>query len=400
MNEVAVIGFGLTRWGVFPDKTVIDLGREAIQAALNDANLTWNNIEYVVSGIDPYSGFPGITSGSVLEAEIGYSGIPATSVWNACATGAFTLDIGRALILSGLYDTVLCVGSFKAPGGFFPTMGSMDDPNNLDAQRFRLLGKTNPSMFAFQAVRRMHNYGMTEKDIALVKVKNSKHGKFNPYARYQREFTLEEVMASPMVAYPLRLYEIAATSDGAAAVILCSMKKARELGAKTVQLAAVCGAAPRYPNTDIGINPFATQSEISTSRNPAEAERAHECQVARGALEQAGIGPEDLDLVEVYDLSCAMEFDWTEDIGICEPGEAERLLREGATTIGGRIPINTSGGIASFGESVPAQALLQTCELVTQLRGNAGPRQVENAKVGLTINKGLANSISSVIVKK
>ncbi|MFC2005633.1 lipid-transfer protein [Chloroflexota bacterium] len=400
MKEVAIIGIGLTRWGKYPDKTVEDLGREAIQAALRDANLTWPDIQYMVGGIDPYSGFPGLTAGSVLEASMGYTGIPATSVWNACATGSYTLDIGRALILSGLYDMILCVGSFKAPGGFFPTMGSDDDPNNLDAQRFRLLGKTNPTNFAFQAMRRMHNFGMTETDIAQVKVKNSKHGKLNPYARYQREFTLEEVLASPMVAYPLRLYEIAATSDGAAAVVLSSMKKAGELNARLIRLAAVYGPQPKYPSTSAGSIPMATQSEISTPATPLGEERGHECQVARGALEQAAIGPEDLNLAEVYDLSTAMEFDWMEDVGICKHGEAERLLREGATTIGGRIPINPSGGVSSFGESIPAQALLQVCSMVTQLRGDAGPIQVENAKVGLAINKGLANNISCIIVKK
>ncbi len=400
MNEVAILGFGLTRWGVFPGKTILDLGREAIQAALKDANLTWHDIQYMVGGIDPYAGFTGITAGSMLEADMGYTGIPATSVWNACATGAYTLDMGRALILSGLYDIVLCVGSFKAPGGFFPTLGSADDPNNLDAQRFRLLGKTNPTMFAYQAMRRMHNFGTTEADIALVKVKNSKHGKHNPYARYRREFTLEEVMVSPMVAYPLRLLEIAATSDGAAAIVLCSMEKARRLTTRLIRLAAVYGPQPKYPNMDIGLSPFATQSEISTPRTPPGVERPHECQVARGALEQAGIGPQDLDLAEVYDLSSAMELDWMEDIGICKPGEAEGLLRAGDTTVGGRIPINASGGVASFGESVPAQALLQVCSLTTQLRGDAGPTQVENARVGLAINKGLAHSISCVIAKR
>ncbi len=150
----------------------------------------------------------------------------------------------------------------------------------------------------------------------------------------------------------------------------------------------------------VGLGPMATQSEISTPATPAGEERGHECHVARGAQEQAGIGPEDLDFAEVYDLATSMEFDWMEDIGICKPGEAERLFREGATTIGGRIPINPSGGVSSFGESIPAQALLQVCELITQLRGDAGPRQVADARVGLAINKGLANSISCIIVKK
>jgi len=400
MGDVMIIGVGVTRFGVFPEKTLVDLGREAAGAALDDANLPWRDLQYIIGGIDPYSGFPGISFGSVLQAEMGNNGIPGTSVWNACATGAYTLDLGRALILSQLYDTVLCVGSFKAPGGFFPTMGNADDPDNLDAQRFRLLGKTNPSMFAFQAVRRMHNFGMTENDIAQVKVKNSRHGSLNPKARFQRVFDLDEILASPMVAYPLRLFEIAATSDGAAAVVLASPRKAVQLGARGVRLSAVCGSAPRYPNTDIGVTPFATQSEVSTPRTPEGAERAHEVQVARGAMEEAGVGPEDLSLAEVYDLSCAMELDWMEDIGVCGAGEAEHLLRTGETAIGGRIPINPSGGVSSFGESIPAQALLQTCELVLQMRGEAGPRQVEDAKVGLAINKGLGNSIGCVVVTR
>jgi len=189
------------------------------------------------------------------------------------------------------------------------------------------------------------------------------------------------------------------TSDGAAAVILCNMKKAKNLTTNPVQLAAAYGPAPKYPNVDIGLSPFATQSEISTLRTPAGIERPHERQVAFGAYEQAGIGPDDVDFAEVYDLAVAMELDWMEDIGICKMGEAEHLLRKGETAIGGKIPVNPSGGIASFGEAPTGQALCQLCELVTQLRGIAGPRQVHNANVGLAINKGLANSISCLIAK-
>ncbi|MDY6910849.1 MAG: lipid-transfer protein [Chloroflexota bacterium] len=400
MQEIAIIGIGQTVWGKFPDRTVKDQGREAMHAALKDANLTWQDIQYIVAGIDPYSGYDWLLSGSTLEASLGYTGIPATSIYNACATGAYTMDLGRALIGSGYCDIVICVGSFKAPGGFFPTTGSPDDPTNLDLQRFRLLGKTNPAFFAFHATRRMHNYGMTESDLAHVKVKNSKHGKLNPYARYQKEYTMDEVLNSPMVSYPLRLYEIAATSDGAAAVILCNAQKARELGSRSVQLAAINAPQPKYPNIDVTLQHFGSQCELSTQSTPAGEERPHECLVARGGLEQANVGPEDLDFAEVYDLATSMELDWIEDIGICNPGEAEKLLREGATAIGGKIPINPSGGVSSFGESIPAQALLQTCELVRQLRGDAGPRQIENAKVGLAINKGLGHSLSCIIAKK
>lgn len=400
MKEVVIIGVGQTAWGKFADKSVGDLGRDAILEALKDANLNWTDINYIIAGIDPYAGYQWLLSGSTLQAYLGYLGIPSTSIYNACATGAYTLDLGRALILSGLHDVVLCVGSFKAPGGFFPTTGSAEDPSNEDALRFRLFGKTNPSMFAFQAMRRMHNFGMTETDIALVKVKNSKHGKLNPYARYQKEYTLEDVMNSPMVAYPLRLFEISATSDGAAAVILCNEKKAKKYTSKPVRVAAINCPQPEYPNMDVGLSNLATQCEVSTQAVPVGEERQHECQVARGAYEQAGIGPADLDFAEVYDLSTAMELDWMEDIGVCKPGEAEKLLRDGATTIGGKIPINTSGGVSAFGESIPAQGLLQVCELVRQLRGDAGQRQVENAKLGLAINKGLGHSLSCMIMKR
>lgn len=400
MKEVAIVGIGATRWGRYPDKTNQELAREAILKALQDANLTWKDVQFVAAGQDPYGGFPGITAGATFEEELGFIGIPATSLQNACASGSYALDIGRAYILAGLYDIVLCVGAARALGGFFQTLGRVDDPNDPDVQRFRILGKTNPSMFAYQAVRRMHNYGMTERDIAQVKVKNSKHGALNPLARYQKEFTLEEVMASQMVAYPLRMYEICATSDGAAAVILCSMKTARRLTTKPVILASVFGPQPKYPSMDIGLSFFSTHSTISTQPSTPGVERPHEYEVTHGALEQAGIGLEDLDLAEVYDIATAMEFDWMEDIGICKPGEAEKLLWEGATTIGGRIPINPSGGVSSFGEAIPAQALMQVYELVTQVRGDAGPRQVEGAKVGLAANKGLGQSISSIVVKK
>lgn len=400
MEDVAIVGIGATRWSKYPDKTNQQLAREAIVQALSDANLTWKDVQFVAAGQDAYSGFPGIAASSAIVEEMGFTGISATTIQNGCATGSYTLDIGRAYILAGIYDVVLCVGASRSPGGFFPTTEGGDDPSNLDFWRYRILGKTNPSMFAFQAVRRMHNYGMTETDIAHVKVKNSKNGALNPIARYQKQFAMEEIMASPMVAYPLHLFELCATSDGAAAVVLCSVKTARKLTTKSAILASVFSPQPRYPSQDVGLSFFSTNSTISTPPSTPGVERPHEYEVCHGALEQAGIGPQDLDFAEVYDISTPMEFDWMEDIGICKPGEGERLLREGATTIGGRIPINTSGGVSSFGEAYPAQALVQVYELVTQVRGDAGPRQVEGAKVGIAANKGLGQYISAIVVKK
>jgi len=205
-------------------------------------------------------------------------------------------------------------------------------------------------------------------------------------------------MASPVVADPLRLLDICATSDGGAAVVLTSMDFARRrAGAdRLVSIAAVSTVTPRFPNTIIEMPNFATDSAASV----AGPELTFKDSIAAAAYEEAGIGPEDLDVAEVYDLSTALELDWYENIGLCKAGEAERLIRDGDTTIGGRIPVNPSGGLACFGEAVPAQALAQVCELTWQLRGEAAGRQVEGARVGLSANQGLFGHGSSVIVSR
>jgi acetyl-CoA acetyltransferase len=229
----------------------------------------------------------------------------------------------------------------------------------------------------------------------MVKVKNSRHGLHNPNARFRKEFTVEEVLGSPMVSSPLRLYELCATSDGAAAIILCSMEYARKVTTHPIQIAAISTVSPRYPDDTINLPRIST--DCTLNRLP---ELNFQQNVPRKAYEEAGIGPEDLDLAEVYDLTSAYELDWYEYINICKAGEAERLLRNEDTTIGGRIPVNPSGGLSCFGEAVPAQAIAQVCELVWQLRGGAGQRQVKGAQVGLTINMGLMGNASSVIVKR
>jgi acetyl-CoA acetyltransferase len=200
-----------------------------------------------------------------------------------------------------------------------------------------------------------------------------------------------------MVSDPLRLLQICATSDGGAAVVLSSMDYAKSRGvADPVRIAAVSTVTPTYPNTVIEMPNFSTDSAATV----ASPELSFRDAIAHAAYEQAGLGPDDLDVAEVYDLSSALELDWYENIGLCKQGEAERLIRDGDTTIGGRIPVNPSGGLACFGEAVPAQAIAQVCELVWQLRGQADGRQVEGAKVGLTINQGLFGHGSSVIVKR
>ena len=399
MKEVAIIGCAMHPWGKIKDKSVPELNLEIAQKALKDANLDWKDLQLVVAGEDPWTGVDGLLSGNRLSQNMGWTGIPAVNLYAACATGGYGLKTAQAYITSGLCDVVLCVASSISPEGMFGvTVAREDDPNDLDTQRFRILGLTNPTSFALLASLRMHNYGTTENDLALVKVKNSKFGSLNPNARYRKEFSIEEVLNSPMVAYPLRLYELCATSDGAAAVVLCSMNVAKRYTSKPVIFAGVGIATPIYPDPQSGGLEQGFASDFSNIPPPAE--NGMGVRAAKNAYEEAGIGPEDLSLAEVYDLSSAFELQWYEDIGLCKPGEAEGLIREGATAMGGKIPVNTSGGCSSLGEAIPAQGLAQVCELVWQMRGEAGARQVEDAKVGFDINAGKQGNCSAAIVKR
>jgi acetyl-CoA acetyltransferase len=260
-----------------------------------------------------------------------------------------------------------------------------------------LLGATNPTYFALYARRRMALYGATEHDFAEVRAKNARHGLENPNARYRKDFSVEDIMASPMVADPLRLVEICATSDGGAAVVVVSADYAKAKGLDaTVKVKAVSTVTPAFPQTVIEMPNFATDSGVAVTDSVTPFKDS----IAAAAYDEAGLGPEDLSLAEVYDLSSALELDWYEHIGLCKAGEAERLLHDGDTTIGGRIPVNPSGGLACFGEAVPAQALAQVCEVTWQLRGQAGARQVEGARVGITANQGLFGHGSAVILSR
>jgi acetyl-CoA acetyltransferase len=395
MEEIAVLGIGRHQWGKFPDKTWMDLAEHAVREALRDASVEWKDIQLVSAGEDRFSGVRGLLAGSFLSERLGYMGAPVVHSYNACATGGYTLKTAMAYINSGVCDIALCFGASCSPSGFFrPTQIQEWDPSDLDTQRFRVLGRTNPSGFALGATRRMQLYGATEDDFAQIKVKNSKHGAANPYARYRKAFTREDVFNSPMVAYPLRLLQIAATSDGGAAVVVCSREKAKQYTTKPVILAAVGAATPGAPG------PVGTGYSSNISDAAPDTEDSAGVLSSKAAYKAAGIGPEDLSFAEVYDLNPSAELNWYEQIELCKKGEAEGLLRDGATAIGGRIPVNVSGGVSSSGEAIPAQALYQACELVTQMRGAGEGRQVEGAKVGLAVNSGMGGNSSCMIVKR
>lgn len=396
VGEVEVLGVGMHPWGKW-GRNFVEYGVHAAQAALDDADLAWSDVQFV-SGADTIrNGYPGFVSGATFAQALGWQGAPVASSYAACASGNTALAAARAQILAGLCDVALVVGADTTPKGFLaPTSG--ERPDDPDWLRFRLLGATNPTYFGLYARRRMDLYGATSDDFAQVKVKNSRHGLENPYARYRKAVTAEEVLASPLVSEPLHLLEICATSDGGAAVVLASTAYAarRASGRPRVRVMGVSTVTPSYPNTVIEMPNFATDS-AAVAAPPSSPFRDA---IAEAAYAQAGLGADDLDLAEVYDLSSALELDWYENIGLCKAGEAEKLLRDGDTTLGGRVPVNPSGGLACFGEAVPAQALAQVCEVTWQLRGEADGRQVEDARVGLTINQGLFGHGSSVILKR
>ena len=393
-KEVAVLGVGMHPWGKW-GRNFVEYGVHAARAALADAGLEWRDVQFVAGGDTMRNGYPGYVAAASIAQALGWSGAQVASTYGACATGAQAIDVARARILAGLCEVALVVGADAAPKGFFAPAGG-DRPTDPDWQRFHLLGATNPVYFGLYARRRMALYGATERDFALVKQKNSRHGLANPNARYRKLVSVEEVLESPMVSDPLRLLQICATSDGGAALVLTSSEFARRRTTRPVRIAGVSTVTPRYPNTLIEMPNFATDSVVGTS----VPDTSFRDSIAQGAYEQAGVGPEDVDLAEVYDLSTALELDWYENIGLCKPGEAEKLLHDGATTLGGRVPVNVSGGLCSFGEAIPAQAIAQVCELTWQLRGQAGERQVADAKVGVTANQGLFGHGSSVLVTR
>ena len=398
MSEpVYILGAGMHPWGKW-GRDFTEYGVVAARAALREAGLDWQQIQLVAGADTIRNGYPGFVAGATFAQKLGWTGIPVSSSYAACASGSQALQSARAQILAGLCDVALVIGADTTPKGFFAPVGG-ERKNDPDWQRFHLIGATNTVYFALLARRRMALYGATAEDFAAVKVKNSRHGLSNPNARYRKEYSVGDVLASNIVSDPLRLLDICGTSDGGAALVVASKAfTEKHLGstAGVPSVRAVSCATPNYPQHLPELPDIATDS---TAAVPAP-DRVFKDHILDTAYAEAGIGPEDLSLAEVYDLSTALELDWYEHLRLCEKGGAEALLRSGATAIGGRIPVNPSGGLACFGEAIPAQAIAQVCELTWQLRGQATGRQVEGATVGITANQGLFGHGSSVIVAR
>ncbi len=395
MEDIAILGVGMHPWGKW-GRNFVDYGVVAARNALEDAAIDYAEVGFVSGAITVRNGYPGYVAGSTFSRALGFTGAQVASSYAACASGATALSVARGQILSGACDVALVIGADTTPKGFLaPNEGKR--PDDTDWLRFHLVGATNPVYFALHAQRRMSLYGATEEDFAAVKVKNARHAVSNPNARFTKEYDIDDVQASPMVSNPLRLLNICATSDGGAAMIVSSMEYAKAHGhADPVRVKGISLVTPTYPDTVLDLPYLATDSAASTPAPDLDFKSS----IGASVYAEAGVGPDDVDVAEVYDLSSALELDWYEQLGFCAPGEAEGLLRDGVTTIGGRLPVNPSGGLGAFGEAVPAQAIAQVCELTWQLRGQAEGRQVEGAQVGITANQGLFGHGSSVLVAK
>jgi len=360
MRDVFIIGVGMTQFGKHPDRSLRDLGREACVNAFRESGITPKEIEagYCGNALAPaIQGETGV--GQNVFWEVGINEIPIVNIENACASGSTALREGWMAIAGGFYDTVIVAGVEKT----VMSKGAMLD---VGAAEFETkLGDVFPGQFALIAQKHMERYGTTRKQLAKVSVKNHFNGSLNPYAQFQKQFTVEEVLNSPVVADPLTLFSCCPNSDGAAALILCSWKMARKLKAKAVKVAASVLTTGTYNNQrDI------TGWEI-------------EKRAAEEAYQMASLAPKDINVVEVHDAFTISEIIHYEDLGLCAPGEGGRLIDEGATELSGRIPVNPSGGLLAKGHPVGASGVAQVVEIVWQLRGEAGKRQIKKARVGL-----------------
>jgi len=358
MREVAVIGIGQSIFGKLSHMSAIDVGRDAAFAALKDAGVNPKDIQvaYASRMYDCW-----VTAQSILK-EVGITGIEMVNVENACAGGATAFRGVWKDISDGRYDMGIAVGVEMITNS--PLAGKLISPtkDDLDGE----LGLTMPGIFALLARRQMEMYGSTIEDFAQVSVKNHHHGCMNPFAQYKKEFTVEDVVNSHMICDPITLLQCCPMTDGAAAAVLCSLEKARKYTSRPIKVigSALLSGEYLYRMSDITLSPLGSKT-------------------ANIAYKMAGVGPEDIDLVELHDAFANEEILRYEELGLCKQGDGVRLVRDKETWVGGRIPVNPSGGLLSLGHPLSASGVRNIAEIVLHLREQAGERQTPNAKIGL-----------------
>ncbi|MGB2694716.1 MAG: thiolase family protein [Dehalococcoidia bacterium] len=379
MRDVAIVGVAMLKFGRYPDKNVEELGAQACLLALKDAGMSLKDIELMVSGNLYQSN---ATVGQRILKQIGQTGIPVINVANACATGSTAFREAYMSVASGAYDIAMAVGSEQmGKMGLLGTGGGRGagiSPEGVVGSGLM------PAVFGQAGVEHMRKYGTTFEQFAKVAVKNHKHSMANPYSQYQVETSLEDVMNARMVAWPNTLYMCCPTGDGAAAAIITSMDKAKQYTTKPIKVGASVLTSDPWSERDL------TLPDVNTLTRNAAAE----------AYEKAGVGPEDLNLVELHDCFATAELLHYENLGLCGEGEAGRMIDEGETSLGGRVVVAPSGGLLSKGHPLGATGVANICEVVWHLRDEAGDRQVEGAKVGLAHVIGLGSACTIHILQR
>jgi acetyl-CoA C-acetyltransferase len=369
--KVAIIGIGLTKFDEHWDKNLRELAIEAGTKAIEDAGIRGRDLNAMYIGNMSAGRFIGQEHvAALVSGELGLS-IPAVRVEGACASGGLALREGVFSILSGQNDIVL-VGGAEKMTDIMPDYVTTTLMGAADQEWEAYYGLTFPSLYAMIARRHMFEFGTTREQMAKVAVKNHHNGCMNPIAQFQNEITIKDVINSTMVADPLTLLDCSPITDGAAAVILCKAELAKKYTDTPVYIIGTGQASDTLALHD--------RRSLTTLDATVKA--------AQMAYKQAGITVKDVSLAEVHDCFTIAEIVATEDLGFCKKGDGGKLLDEGVTEIGGKIPVNTSGGLKAVGHPVGATGIKQAAEIVMQLKGEAGKRQVKDAKIGLTHNVG------------
>jgi acetyl-CoA acetyltransferase len=379
MTDAYIVGVDMIKFGRFPEKTVPQIGAQSALLALDDCGLSIQDMQAL------YCGNLGQASGMVgqrILQEIGQTGIPVVNVANACATGATAFREAWASVKAGLYDCVLAVGVEQMGKGL---LGGAGGATGIPKEG--LLGSgTMPAVFAEAGMEHARKYGTTFEQFAKVSVKNHHHSTLNPKAMYQIETPLDHVMNAEMISYPNTKLMCSVNVDGSAAAVICSEKKAAELGlmARAVKVRASVLASDPWQERDL------VMPDVNSCTRRAAAE----------AYEMAGLGADDIDLVELHDCFATAEVLHYENLGLCGDGEAGRMIDDGEVALGGSIPVNVSGGLLSKGHPLGATGIANIYEVSTHLRGEAGGRQVKGARIGMTHVIGLGSACGIHILEK
>jgi len=376
-RNVAIAGVGIHPFGRFGGKSLVDLGVEAVQRALEDASVDRTRLQAAYCG----TVYSGVAAGHRVLTALGATGIPTMNIEAGCASGGAALQLGVEAIRSGQYDCVLAFGMEKMPRGIIRS--SFWEPW---AEQMGL--SPAPAYFALRAQRLMLESGVTREQLAQVSVKNHRNGVDNPYAMFRKPFTIEQVLNSAMVCDPLTLYMLCSPNEGAAAVVLRPAS-----GAPGEVVVAAAALRSHLPGNVLGEHTPLCGVIDDDVTSPTEL-------AARAAYDGSGIGPDDLDVVELQDTESGRELQSYEELLLCPPGDCGKWIADGVTERSGKLPVNVSGGLLSKGEPLGASALGQIVELTWQLRGTAGPRQVAHARIALAHTVGRGANACVVILKR